>query len=64
MLGEDLEAFPGTDVHLTTRPPLTEVTFIGSQQMRGVSGRELCAALTVAIASEVELHSKADVSAR
>ena len=63
MLGEDLEAFPGTDVHLTTRPPLTEVTFIGSQQMRGVSGRELCATLTVAIASEVELHSKADVSA-
>ena len=64
MLGEDLKAFPGTDVSFTTRPPLTEVTFIGSQQMRGVSGRELCATLTAAIASEVKLHSNADVAAR
>ena len=64
MLGEDLQAFPGTDVSFTTRPPLTEVTFIGPEQMRGVSGRELCATLTVAIASEVKLHSNADVSAR
>ena len=64
MLGEYLEAFPGNDVSCTTRPPLTEVTFIGSQQMRGVSGRKLCATLTFAIASEIKLHSNADVSAR
>jgi hypothetical protein len=64
MLREDLEAFPGIGVSFTTRPPLTEVTFLGSQQMRGVSGRELCATLTVAIASEIKLHSNADVSAR
>jgi hypothetical protein len=63
MLGEYLEAFPETDVSCTTRPPLTEVTFIGSQQMRGVSGRKLCATLTVVIASEIKLHSNADVSA-
>ena len=43
---------------------IRSVTFTCCQQTQAVSGRKTRAALTVAIASEVKLHSNADVSAR
>ncbi len=43
---------------------IRSVTFTCCQQIQAVSGRKTRATLTVAIASEVKLHSNADVSAR
>ncbi len=43
---------------------IRSVTFTCCQQIQAVSGRKTRATLTVAIASEVKLHSNADVPAR